>query len=91
MAVVNDDRACCIRACSFVCGRTGIWTKLAPLPVTRDDMAAAGMPGQRLLVMGGETNQGTARSQVQRLSWPWPPSCCLYHPHHMPAGALSLC
>lgn len=45
----------------------GTWSSLAPIPQARDDMAMAAMPGNRLLVMGGETNLGTARSQVQWL------------------------
>ncbi|KAK9803074.1 hypothetical protein WJX73_007021 [Symbiochloris irregularis] len=43
---------------------TGIWSSLAPIPQARDDMAMAAMPGNRLLVMGGETNQGLTRDQI---------------------------
>ena len=43
----------------------GQWSTLAPLPQSKDDMALAALPDQRLLVMGGETHLNTSRSQVR--------------------------
>ena len=45
----------------------GQWSTLAPLPQSKDDMALAALPDQRLLVMGGETHLNTSRDQVPSL------------------------
>ncbi|GAB4820866.1 hypothetical protein N2152v2_007912 [Parachlorella kessleri] len=48
--------------------KTGDWTTLAPIPQARGDNALVQLPGDRMMVMGGETNTQTrtevATSQV---------------------------
>ena len=49
----------------------GQWSSLAPLPQSRDDMALAGLPADRMLVMGGETHANDTRDQVPAcVCWP---------------------
>ncbi len=46
----------------------GTWRSLAPVPDARGDMALAAMPGNRLLIMGGETHAEGDRTQVRQHS-----------------------